>query len=241
MYIKNNVYTCYNGSKNGVISMCGRFTLLADEEEILQTFDIKQPITDYQPSFNIAPGQSVLTIIHDGKEKRAGYIRWGLVPSWAKDEKIGYKMINARNETAHEKPSFKKLMAKKRCLIIADSFYEWQQDAQQKQPKRIQVKDRELFAFAGLWDKWEYAGKKLFTCTMLTTEANDFMQKIHHRMPIILPKEKQDEWIQPNTLHPKEAKQFIDSIQMDQLTAYDVSTYVNTAKNNDKNCIAPLV
>ncbi|MFD1170568.1 SOS response-associated peptidase, partial [Oceanobacillus caeni] len=105
--------------------MCGRYTLLKDELEILEEFDIDEPIDSYQPSYNIAPGQNVLAIIHDGKKKRAGYLRWGLVPSWAKDEKIGYKMINARSETAHEKPSFKKLMSQKRCLIVADSFYEW--------------------------------------------------------------------------------------------------------------------
>src|SRR5699024_7663357 len=116
----------------------------------------------------------VLAIIHDGKKKRAGYLRWGLVPSWAKDEKIGYKMINARSETAHEKPSFRKLMAQKRCLIVADSFYEWQKLDTHKQPKRIQTKERSLFAFAGLWDKWEQDGKSLFTCTILTKDANHF-------------------------------------------------------------------
>src|SRR5699024_6978755 len=105
--------------------MCGRYTLLADEVEVLKEFGLSHPITNYEPSYNIAPGQQVLAIIHDGKIKRAGYLKWGLVPSWAKDPKIGYKMINARSETAHEKPSFKHLMARKRCLIIADSFYEW--------------------------------------------------------------------------------------------------------------------
>src|SRR5699024_2368829 len=124
-------------------------------------------------------------------------LRWGLVPSWAKDEKIGYKMINARSETAHEKPSFRKLMAQKRCLIVADSFYEWQKLDTHKQPKRIQTKERSLFAFAGLWDKWEQDGKSLFTCTILTKDANHFMAPIHHRMPIILPKHYEEEWISP--------------------------------------------
>jgi len=221
--------------------MCGRYTLLADEAEILQEYGLTKPIDDYQPSYNIAPGQNVLAIIHDGTNKRAGYLRWGLVPSWAKDEKIGYKMINARSETAHMKPSFKHLMARKRCLIIADSFYEWKQTDESKQPQRIQVTNRKLFAFAGLWDKWEKDGKVLFTCTMLTKNANDFMKDIHHRMPVILPKSKEDEWIVPHVLEPNQAKDFIDQIEMEKLMAYPVDTYVNKASNNDENCIQPLV
>ncbi|MFB4168519.1 SOS response-associated peptidase [Virgibacillus sp. JSM 102003] len=220
--------------------MCGRYTLLADELEILKEFDIEQAIDSYQPSYNIAPGQNVLAIIHDGNEKRAGYLRWGLVPSWAKDEKIGYKMINARSETAHEKPSFKNLMARKRCLIVADSFYEWKRDGKEKQPKRIQVDDRKLFAFAGLWDKWKQEDKELFTCTILTKEANDFMQDIHHRMPIILPKNKEDEWIASGKQHPNEIYQFLQAVEAEKLNAYNVASYVNTAKNNDAACIAPL-
>lgn len=220
--------------------MCGRYTLLADELEILNEFGIEQAIDLYQPSYNIAPGQNVLAIIQDGNEKRAGYLRWGLVPSWANDEKIGYKMINARSETAHEKPSFKNLMARKRCLIVADSFYEWKRDGKEKQPKRIQVDDRKLFAFAGLWDKWKQEDKELFTCTILTKEANDFMQDIHHRMPIILPKNKEDEWIASGKQHPNEIHQFLQTIEAEKLNEYNVSSYVNTAKNNDDACIAPL-
>lgn len=221
--------------------MCGRFTLYADEDEILRSFGLTEPILDYRPSYNIAPGQNVVAVIHDGQKKRAGHLRWGLVPSWAKDEKIGYKMINARSETAHQKPSFKQLMARKRCLIIADSFYEWTQSDQVKQPHRISVKNRRLFAFAGLWDKWEQAGKTLFTCTILTKDANDFMRPIHHRMPIILPKEKEEEWIRPEVKQPIEMKEFLDQITSEALSAYPVDTYVNKASNNDERCIQPLV
>lgn len=220
--------------------MCGRFTLLADEVDILKAFGVSKPIENYRPSYNIAPGQDVLAFIHDGKEKRAGYIRWGLVPAWATDEKIGYKMINARSETAHKKPSFKHLMAKKRCLIIADSFYEWKKADNSNQPQRIQLKDRRLFAFAGLWDKWEQGERDVFTCTMLTADANDFMKHIHHRMPVILPKGMEDEWITPQQLRPEVTHQWIEHIKMDDMTAYAVDTYVNSAKNNDAHCIAPL-
>ncbi|SHG94407.1 SOS response-associated peptidase [Ornithinibacillus halophilus] len=220
--------------------MCGRYTLLADELEILDEFALDQPIDNYHPSYNIAPGQNVLAIIHDGKEKRAGYMRWGLVPSWAKDEKIGYKMINSRSETAHEKPSFKNLMARKRCLIVADSFYEWQKIEDKKIPKRIQMKGRKLFAFAGLWDKWQHEDKDLFTCTVLTKDANPFMQEIHHRMPIILPKELENQWITPTKVQPADAHQFLEAVEVEELKAYNVATYVNSAKNNDEACIVPL-
>ncbi|MEC5424176.1 SOS response-associated peptidase [Virgibacillus sp. C22-A2] len=220
--------------------MCGRYTLLADELEIIKEFDLQQHIDSYQTSYNIAPGQNVLAVIHDGKQKRAGYLRWGLVPSWAKDEKIGYKMINARSETAHEKPSFKKLMARKRCLIIADSFYEWKKTEQGKQPKRIQLSNRKLFAFAGLWDKWEQQEHELFTCTVLTKDANEFMRDIHHRMPIILPKDKEDEWIKPQNQQPIEAHQFLQSLTDEKFNAYNVPIYVNSAKNNDATCIEPI-
>lgn len=221
--------------------MCGRFTLLQSENKIQAHFKLDQPIKGYRSSYNIAPSENVIAIIYDEKrnEKRAGPLKWGLVPSWARDPKIGNNMINARSETAHEKPSFKHLMAHKRCLIIADSFYEWKTD-ETRQPQRIKLKDRSLFAFAGLWDKWQMDGKVLFTCTMLTTDANDFMRSIHHRMPIILPKEKEDEWIKPSFNDAKEAQQFIRSIEIEPLTAYAVSTHVNHVKNDDERCIKPI-
>ncbi|GAB3042660.1 SOS response-associated peptidase [Virgibacillus ainsalahensis] len=220
--------------------MCGRYTLLADELEIMQEFGLEHGINGYQYSYNIAPGQNVLAIIHDGKKKRAGYLRWGLVPSWAKDEKIGYKMINARSETAHEKPSFKQLMSRKRCLIVADSFYEWKKTDERKHPKRIKLKKRNLFAFAGLWDKWVHGDQTLFTCTILTKDANDFMQDIHHRMPVILPDGREDEWIHGHIKSSIDAQQFIQTLEDIPLTAYNVADYVNAAKNNDTTCIEPI-
>ncbi len=221
--------------------MCGRFTLFADEELIMNRFGLTHKIKSYKPSYNVAPGQDVLIVINDGKNKRAGYVRWGLVPSWEKDEKIGYKMINARLETAHEKPSFKNLMARKRCLIIADSFYEWDKTDEKKEPHRIQVKDRRLFAFAGLWDKWEGKEQALFTCTMLTKDSNTFMKNIHHRMPIILAENKEDEWIQPHIWQPTESYHFLRNIEMDPFGSYKVSNYVNKATNNDENCIKSII
>ncbi|SDM69970.1 SOS response-associated peptidase [Sediminibacillus halophilus] len=221
--------------------MCGRFTLQAGELEILKEYDLDQRLEGYQNRFNIAPGQPILSIIHDGKERRAGFLRWGLVPSWAKDPKIGYKMINARSESAHAKPSFKNLLARKRCLIVADSFYEWKQADGQKQPKRISSSRRSLFAFAGLWDKWEREDEEtLFTCTILTRKADRFMEDIHDRMPVILPKEAEDDWIAPVKRSPEEVSSFIEELPSEPLQAYDVSTFVNSPKNEGETCIKPL-
>lgn len=221
--------------------MCGRYTMLGDQLDFLDEFDLEEPIEGYHESYNVAPGQDVLAIIHDGKKKRAGYLRWGLVPSWAKDPKIGYKMINARSETAHEKPSFKQLMSRKRCLIVADSFYEWKKTDDSKVAKRIKVDGRNYFAFAGLWDKWVQDDKTLFTCTILTRDAQGLMKDIHHREPIILPKESENDWIAPQNFQAYQAKQFLDSVENPALTAYSVSNYVNAAKNNDAKCIAAIV
>jgi len=223
-----------------VIFLCGRYTLLADELKVRERFNIPHVIDSYEPSYNIAPGQQILAVIHDGKKRRAGYLRWGLVPSWAKDEKIGYKMINARSETAHVKPSFKQLMVRKRCLVIADSFYEWQKTDTGKVPKRIQLKSKGIFGFAGLWDKWQNGDETLFTCTLLTKDANDFMKEIHHRMPIILPEDQEDTWLKQSFSSAKEAHQFLQQVDTKEFTAYPVSDIVNNAKNNEVACIEPI-
>ncbi len=220
--------------------MCGRYTLLADELKIKSRFQLEQVIDNYYPSYNIAPGQQVLAIIYDGEKRRAGYIKWGLVPFWSKDAKIGNKMINARSETIHEKPSFKHLLLRKRCLIIADSFYEWQKTSDGKVPQRIQLADRELFAFAGLWDKWDKGNEPLFTCTMLTKDANEFMSGIHHRMPIILPKSEESTWLEKDFDNRKDVHSYIQSLSAESMKAYPVSTYVNYVKNNDEGCIQPV-
>ena len=220
--------------------MCGRYTLLADELHIRERFRISNAIESYQPSYNIAPAQDVLAVIYDGKKNRAGNLRWGLIPFWAKDEKIGYKMINARSETADVKPSFKSLMVRKRCLVIADSFYEWRPNDTSKTPERIHVQNNELFAFAGLWDKWQKGNKTVFTCTLLTKDANAFMQDIHHRMPIILPKEKETAWLETPFSNATEAKMFLESVDDVAMMSYSVSSYVNHAKHNDEKCIEAL-
>jgi len=220
--------------------MCGRYTLLADEVEILKEYGIGHKLDEFAPRYNIAPGQNVLTVISDGEHNRAGYLKWGLVPFWAKDPSIGYKMINARSETAHEKPSFKRLLQRKRCLILADSFYEWKKEESGKQPMRIKKDDRSFFAFAGLWDRWKQDDQELVTCTILTKEANDFMEPIHKRMPVILPKEDEAWWMQQEERDPNELHDYLRSLSIDGLEAYPVSTHVNNARNEDEACIEPI-
>lgn len=221
-------------------ALCGRFTLLENEIAIKERFDISTPLDEMTTRYNIAPGEKVFAVIFDGKERRGGYIRWGLVPSWARDRKVGNKMINARVETSHEKPSFRPLLNRKRCLIVADSFYEWQTTSLGKRVHRIQVKDKKLFAFAGLWDKWVDGDESLFTCTMLTKDANDFMRPIHHRMPIILPMEEENTWLTHSFESPLAVQQFLLSLRDPSLQSYEVSSYVNSVRNDDMNCIQPL-
>lgn len=220
--------------------MCGRFTLLAGRESIRSYFSIQNNWESYTHSYNIAPTEQVLVIIFDGKINRAGYMQWGLVPFWAKDTKHSAAMINARTETLDEKPSFKHLLQQNRCLIVADSFYEWKQTEVGKIPQRIQLENGGLFAFAGLWDKWEQGNERLFTCTMLTKDANAFMEPIHHRMPIMLEKQAAMEWLQ-TAFHSDEAvKRFAMEKQNPRLTSYSVSNYVNNARNKEPLCIEQI-
>ncbi|GGH87541.1 SOS response-associated peptidase [Pullulanibacillus pueri] len=217
--------------------MCGRFTLTVDIDVLLEQFQIKYPIGfDYQVRYNIAPSQLVTVVIKGEKGNKMGQLRWGLVPEWAKDPKIGYKMINARSETLRSKASFKQAFNKRRCLIIADGFYEWKREDGQKQPFRITVKDRKAFAFAGLWSTWESDAEKLSTCTIITTGANRLMQNLHHRMPIILSPEDQETWLDPRTdLQTLEG--LLTQYPEELMTYYPVSDAVNSAKNEEPSLL----
>ncbi|MCK0470904.1 SOS response-associated peptidase [Halalkalibacter sp. APA_J-10(15)] len=218
--------------------MCGRFTLTADKEEIEKHLQVD--LFHYTPRYNIAPSQPVLSIISNGEQKKAGYLRWGLVPSWAKDPKIGYKMINARGETIHEKSAFKRLFERRRCLIVADGFYEWKRTEQGKKPYRITVHEG-IFTFAGLWDRWIDAkkGSELTTCTIITTEPNKRISDIHDRMPVILHRRDWDRWLDKTT-HLATLKTLLHSYPAEEMDAYEVSTIVNSPKNESVDCIQSL-
>lgn len=170
--------------------MCGRFTLAHPADDIESFFKVELP-ADYLPRYNVAPTQKILTI-KNSSPKKAELMRWGLIPFWAKDEKIGNSLINARAETIESKPAFRASFKKKRCLILSDGFFEWKKEVKAKQPYRIHMKDDGLFAFAGLWDEWN----SLETCTIITTEPNDLVAQIHDRMPVILENRDFEKWLE---------------------------------------------
>ncbi|MDM5212833.1 SOS response-associated peptidase [Peribacillus sp. RS7] len=222
--------------------MCGRFTLFTDIEEIKERFNIQGPFDEeYQFSYNIAPSHSVLSVINDGARNRLGYLRWGLIPFWAKDEKLGYKMINARAETIAEKASFKNAYKKKRCLIIADSFYEWKKEPGRKIPMRIKLKNHAPFGMAGLWESWKSPeGINIYSCSVITTVPNELMTSIHDRMPVILKPEDEKDWLNPSINDPAFLQQYLKSFDSEQMEAFEVSTDVNSTKNNSPNLIQQI-
>jgi putative SOS response-associated peptidase YedK len=180
--------------------MCGRFILLTDLSVIVEAFRIGEVAAEYRTGNNISPGQQISAVIRNEDVNKLVNFRWGLVPSWAKDPSIGNKMFNARAETVAEKPSFREAFKKRRCLIVADGFYEWQKIDRIKKPLRFFLKSGEPFALAGLYESWTSPEKKTIrTCTIITTEPNDLLRPIHDRMPVIVKKELEDFWIDPNT------------------------------------------
>ena len=216
--------------------MCGRVTISAPREEISKYlydyFSINDfEINSYKPSYNISPSQNVLSIINDGTNFRAGYIKWGFIPEFSKDEKT--YMINTRSETIDLKPSFKKSFINKRCIIPVDGFYEWKKDQNNKTPMRIQMKDNSIFAIAGIWSMFTRDDdSKLFTFSIITTTANELMQDIHERMPVILNKDFQKIWLNPKNKDPKHLKSLLLPFDSNLMKAYAVSNEVNNPKND---------
>ena len=224
--------------------MCGRYTLTKTGDAIARTFSLSQP-PEPKPRFNIAPTQPVAAIAHSTSAQPASsreyrIFQWGLIPSWAKDPAIGNRMINARAETAAEKPSFRAAFKRRRCLVIADGFYEWKREGKQKQPYYIQMADEDLFGMAGLWEVWESGdGSYIESCTILTTEPNELMQPIHNRMPVIISPEDYDLWLDPqqqrNALQP-----LLRPYDPEQMRSRPVSKTVNNPRNETPECIEPV-
>jgi putative SOS response-associated peptidase YedK len=220
--------------------MCGRFTLTILLAELERRFRIEEIMADMVPRYNIAPTQNVAAILNKENSKRAlTEMRWGLIPSWADDPKIGNRMINARAETLAEKPSFRQSLAKKRCLIPADGFYEWKKNGKTKTPMRITLKNQEVFAFVGLWDTWNKntKGETVNSCTIVTCEANSFMKPIHDRMPVILRKEAEEDWLDMNIVDPAKLLKLLTPYPAKEMTAYAVSSMVNSPKYDGPECI----
>lgn len=220
--------------------MCGRFTLTADVTALQQTFPWLNIPPEMTPRFNIAPTQPVAVVPNDGKNQ-LDFFTWGLIPSWAKDPQIGNRLINARAETLAEKPAFRVAFRRRRCLILADGFYEWQQaQGKSKIPIYIRLASGEPFAFAGLWEIWNSPdGSTILSCTIITTEPNELMAKIHNRMPAILPQDAYPIWLDPGEQHPNRLSGLLRPYPADEMQAYPVSRLVNSPANDSPQCIVP--
>ena len=218
--------------------MCGRFSQAKDLQELYDEFTfIDEPFDDIiQPRYNIAPSQLSPVIINDNGKYKLRMFKWGLVPSWSKDTKIGYRMINARAESLSEKPSFKKPFKSQRCLIIADGFYEWQKpDKKTKIPFRFIMKDKKLFTMAGLWESWTRGDKPLHTFTIITTSENEIIKPVHDRMPVILPEANRQIWLDPKS-NEAELKELLVPYDSNKMDSYRVSDVVNSWKNDLPEC-----
>ena len=221
--------------------MCGRFTSQAKPAEIEQEFDVE--ITDeklFVPRYNIAPTQIIPVILEKQGKRIIEGLRWGLIPSWAKDDSIGNKLINARAETLAEKPSFKNAFQSRRCLIPASGFYEWMKQAKgAKQPFYFSLKDKEIFGFAGLYEQWQdkETGKQLETFTIITTEANQVLEPIHERMPVILKAENYAQWLDAKEKDINKLQQLLAPYPSDEMASYAVSKAVNAPGNDGEKLI----
>ena len=217
--------------------MCGRFTLTVDIATIARAFQV-EPVLQTEPRYNVAPTQQVVTIMQD-ETKHLALLRWGLIPSWAKEESIGNKMINARAETLAEKPSFKRLLTSKRCLIVADGFYEWKKEAGGKTPMYFTLKNKEPFAFAGLWDSWHSPeGEQIRTCTIITTQPNEVVSSVHDRMPAILTPDVREDWLNPGLKDQERLLAFLKAYPVEEMTVRPVSRLINNPKYEGAELIA---
>lgn len=194
------------------------------------------------PRYNIAPTQDVAAVrMKPGAEfPELAMLKWGLVPAWADDPKIGYRMINARSDTASEKPAFRKAFRQRRCLIPADGFFEWLTEGKRKLPHYFTLRDGGLFAIAGLWDRWRRDDQVIESCTLLTTDANELVRSLHDRMPVILPPEFYDHWLDPHVEEPPELQALLRPFPADQMAIMPVEPVVNSPANDDPRCIQPL-
>ena len=223
--------------------MCGRITTTQTTPEVLQTsFSLpEKPSDDIPPRYNVAPGQDILVVAHyEHNQNKLGWMRWGLIPSWSKDKKIAYKLINARGESVHEKSSFRSAFKNRRCLIVADGYYEWHKNEDgSKTPMYIRLESGLPFGLAGLWERWTDpdSGEILTTCTVVTTTPNDLMATIHTRMPVILPREDYSTWLSREMEDTDELRHLLIPFTAENMIAYPVSTLVNKATNDSPELI----
>lgn len=221
--------------------MCGRFTLATDPNDLRAAFPQFTFPDDLTPRYNVAPSQPV-AVVPNNSQNKVALFRWGLIPAWAKDPSIGDRMINARAESLVEKPSFRTAYRRRRCLILADGFYEWQQEPgrKTKTPMYIRLTSGKPFAFAGLWEAWRSPDEStILSCTIITTAPNELLEQIHNRMPVILDPEAYDLWLDPAEQSPDRLAALLKPYPSDLMMAYPVTRLVNNPESDVPECIVP--
>jgi putative SOS response-associated peptidase YedK len=222
--------------------MCGRFRLGKGREALKEYFGAEADL-DWSPRYNIAPTQSIPSVRQNPSQpvRELSFMRWGLIPYWAKDPSIGYKLINARSETATSRPAFRDALKSRRCLIPADGFYEWKKLPKAKQPFCFVLQDESMFAFAGIWDRWkDRDGDIIVSCSILTTSPNELLAGVHDRMPVILPPDDYDLWLDPGFQDTQEVSALLKPYRAALMRGYPVSTRVNIVDNDDAQCAEPF-
>jgi putative SOS response-associated peptidase YedK len=216
--------------------MCGRFAQRTSAREIAKTFGVAVP--EMNARYNIAPTQDVLAVRRQTEGREAIMLRWGLVPAWAKDNSMGARLINARSETVTDKPAFREAFKRRRCLIPASGFYEWQRQGTRKLPYYFQMKDGRPFAFAGLRERWVDAdGAEIETCAILTTECNDLLRPVHERMPVIIASTDYDQWLDPQVYQTESLRTLLRPYPAAEMDAYPVGLHVNNPAHDDEQCL----
>ena len=221
--------------------MCGRFTLTSESKGLMDYLKVDTWDSNFiwQPSYNIIPTQEIPVVTSKNRQMVQG-MYWGLIPDWSRDMKIANRMINARAETLTEKPTYKNLVQSKRCIVIANGYYEWMQTSQGKKPYYIYDPENIILPFAGLWDRWENDNKQhRISCTIITTEMSKELKHIHNRMPVILANDSMDEWL--DCSQPQDTALQLLKTYTQTLVYYPVSNFVNTPVNNSQKCIEPII
>lgn len=220
--------------------MCGRYSLVADLGELASRFEFDGDWLTFESAYNIAPTQDVLTVV-GGETRRGGFMRWGLVPWWAKDLSIGSRMINARAETVADRPAFRDALRHRRCLVLADGFFEWQRTGRAKRPMRVTMRSGEPFAFAGLWSTWKDPdGNRIPSCAIITTASSDLLTSVHDRMPVVLSRDMEEFWLDPAVDDPDMLASVFTPHPDEVMKVYEVSELVNSAANDGPEVIEPV-
>jgi putative SOS response-associated peptidase YedK len=219
--------------------MCGRFVITAPVPIIAELFDLGG-MPELAPRYNVAPTQTIPAVrAIDDKGRELVLLRWGLIPSWAKDKKLAASLINARSDSVAEKPAFRSAFKRRRCLIPADGFYEWKTADGKKQPYLFRLIDNRPFAFAGLWERWHGPEGDVESCTLITTDANEVVRPVHNRMPVILDRNAYGNWLDPNVNDKQTLQALLQPFDPSVMIAQAVSLHVNNARNDDPGCLLP--